>query len=201
MAALLWIFAVCLASLLQASQAGETCGYRWCEHGCCDRDESECCDQVTRIGGIVGLCIGAVVVIVVIIVIILICRRRRHNGIVYRSQPGGTVVVQQGTTTHTGYVTQGMQPGIVYHPYQPYAPQPNQYPQAYPQPVAVGQAYPQTAAVGQAYPPPPQAAVQKPPAYESLSAPNATSPPPYPSAYPAGAEGVVNQGFTEPPKQ
>ncbi|RUS91497.1 hypothetical protein EGW08_000718 [Elysia chlorotica] len=182
MANMLWIFAFCLASVLHASNAEEMCGYKYCEHGCCDYSSSECCDEV-NVAAIIGLVVGVIVVIVFIVIIIIVCRRRRHNGIVYRSQPGNqTVVVQQGVSANNGFVTQGMQPGVVYPPYQPYAPQPG-----YPQPM-MGQAYPPPAP-GQAYPPPTHA--QGPPSYESLQQDNP------PQAYPGASGGLDNRGFNE----
>ncbi|GFO42767.1 hypothetical protein PoB_006927200 [Plakobranchus ocellatus] len=170
MAAFRWALAVFLTSLLAATQAGERCGYEYCEHGCCDYDESECC--TSTVGLIIGLCVAAGVTIFVIIIIICVCRRRRYRGIVYRNPPAGTVIVQQGVhTTQNGVVVTGaMQPGVVYPPYQPYAPQPG---------VMAPPDY-----TGQPYPPP--AFAQGPPSYDSLNF--------------MDQGGHSNQGYTEPEK-
>ncbi|KAK3730877.1 hypothetical protein RRG08_062396, partial [Elysia crispata] len=156
--------------------AGERCGFRYCKRGCCDASSSECCSSKASV---IWAILGPVLVIAVIVIIILVCCHCRNPGIVYHSQPGNTVVVQQGSSSNTHYVTQGMQPGVVYPHYGPSAPQ-TQYPQ-----------HPHTG-MGQMYPPQP-AVPQGPPSYESLH-PNQQQ------FNQMTSGGVVNHGYSEPRK-
>ncbi|CAG5130655.1 unnamed protein product [Candidula unifasciata] len=171
--------AIILALLVSVCEAGEYCYTgslytNYCLYGCCGIGNTECCSS--SIGLIVGLCVGGAVFLFFIILTLCMCRRRHYGGFIYRSQPA--VVVQQGNvTTQQGVVgTAGVQPGIVYPPYQ-------QYPYhgaAYPAGPTAPPPYP-AAAYQPGYPPQPYSA--EPPKYETLN---------------YGADGgITNRGFED----
>ncbi|BFZ08756.1 hypothetical protein BsWGS_11795 [Bradybaena similaris] len=157
--------AITLTLLVSVCDAGEYCYttsfyQSYCLYGCCGVDNSECC--ASSIGLIVGLCVGGAVFLFFIILTICLCRRRHYGGFIYRSQPA-VVVQQTNVTTQQGVVnTAGVQPGVIYPPYQQY-----QYPGvSYPAAPTSPPAY-QANAYQPGYPPQPYAA--EPPKYDTLN--------------------------------